>query len=173
MQPVKELKIRPVELLHDLRASVSEVLHIPFTERVDHRMFQPDKKVLAIWAAECAERVLPCFEDRYPDDDRPRQAIEALREWISSGVFRMAVIRGASLAAHAAAKGKQEPDAVFAAHAAGQAVATAHVPTHAFGAAVYGIRAAAAHSGNDEDGLKERDRQLRRLRWLAETGILK
>ena len=32
--------------------------------------------------------------------------------------------------------------------------------THALGASVYGIRAAAAHSGNISDGLKERDWQL-------------
>ena len=98
--------IRPVELLYELRKSVSEILNKPFTERVNHQIFQPDKQVLAIWAAECAERVLPYFEERFSDDDRPRAAIEAIREWVSTGVFKMSVIRGASLSAHAAAKGK-------------------------------------------------------------------
>ena len=173
MRQMKDTKIRPVELLYDLRASVSEILHKPFTERIDHQIFQPDKKVLAIWAAECAERVLPYFEDRYPDDDRPRKAIKVLREWVSNGIFRMAAIREASLPAHAAAQGKTEPDAVFAAHAAGQAAGTAHVPTHALAAALYGVRAVAAHSGNADNGLKELDWQLRRLRSLARSDISK
>jgi hypothetical protein len=59
-------------------------------------------------------------------DDRPRKAIEACRLWADTGVFKMADIGGASLAAHAAARGAKENDAAFfAAHAAGQSVATA------------------------------------------------
>lgn len=165
--------IKPVESLYDLRKSVSKILHKPFSERIDHQIFQPDKQILAIWAAECAERVLPYFEERYPDDNRPRMAIKVIREWVCTGVFKMSVIRGASLSAHAAARGKAEPEARFAAHAAGQAVGTAHVSTHALGAAIYGIRAVAVHSGNVDDGLKERDWQLRRLRLLARSSISK
>ena len=40
-----------------------------------------DKPRLVTFAADCAERVLPKFEDRYPDDQRPRKAIEAARAW--------------------------------------------------------------------------------------------
>jgi len=57
----------------------------------------------------------------------------------------MAEIRGASLAAHAAARDAKKNDAAcFAARAAGQAVATAHVPQHAYGAAYYALKAVAA-----------------------------
>lgn len=57
----------------------------------------------------------------------------------------MADIRGASLAAHAAARDAKENEAArFAARAAGQAVATAHVPQHAYGAAYYALKAIAA-----------------------------
>lgn len=38
-----------------------------------------DPRTGAIRAADCAERVLPSFEGRYPEDNRPRVAIEALR----------------------------------------------------------------------------------------------
>ena len=66
-------------------------------------------------------------------------------------------------------KHEKDSAACYAARAAGQAVATAHVPTHCMGAAVYAIKAAAAHSGNPEDGLvKERDWQLQRLREYAQ-----
>jgi hypothetical protein len=104
-----------------------------------------DQRSLATWAADCAERVLPFFEKAYPGDDRPRKAIEECRIWVRTGVFRMADIRGASLAAHAAAReAKEDEAACFAAHAAGQAVATAHVSQHAYGGAYYALKAIAA-----------------------------
>ena len=100
---------------------------------------------MAAWAADCAERVLPFFEMANPKDDRPRRAIEVCRTWVRTGVFRMTDIRGASLAAHAAARdAKQNDAACFAAHAAGQAVATAHVPQHAYGSAYYALKAITA-----------------------------
>ena len=49
-----------------------------------------DHKTLAIWAIDCAERVLPYFEKKYPEDHRPRQVIETLQAWINTGVFKMA-----------------------------------------------------------------------------------
>lgn len=105
-----------------------------------------DHKALALWAANCAERVLPYFEKKYPKDSRPREAIQILREWVNTGKFSMPVIRGASLAAHSAARAVKQEDTVarFAARAAGQAVATAHVPTHALGSALYALKAIAA-----------------------------
>jgi hypothetical protein len=104
-----------------------------------------DQSLLAVWAADCAEHVLPLFEKAYPNDGRPRKAIEACRAWVRTGVFKMSLIRGASLTAHAAAREAKENNAAcFAARAAGQAVATAHVPQHAFGAAYYALKAVAA-----------------------------
>jgi hypothetical protein len=125
-----------------------------------------DQRLMATWAADCAERVLPFFEKAYRKDDRPRKAIEACRTWVRTGVFKMADIRGASLAAHAAAREAKENNAAcFAAHAAGQAVATAHVPQHAFGAAYYALKAVvAADPDNTEAKIaEERNWQSRRL----------
>ena len=101
-------------------------------------------KTLAIWAADCAERVLPYFEEKYPEDTRPRQAIETCREWARTGVFRMADVRRVALAAHTAAReveAKEDNAARSAARAAGQAAATPHVPRHSVGAAVYAATA--------------------------------
>ncbi|MGI0090567.1 MAG: putative immunity protein [Nitrososphaerales archaeon] len=167
MERTKKEKIRSFALLCEFRQSVSEILDLPFTERIDHQAFKQYQKVLALWAGECGQHVLPYFEARYPEDKRPRKAIETLYEWIKTGEFHMMTIRSASLGAHAAAKGRKQADAVFAAHTAGQAVGTAHVATHALGAALYGIRAVAAHSGNIDDGLvRERGWQLARLQNL-------
>ncbi|WP_426130430.1 putative immunity protein [Pararhizobium sp. PWRC1-1] len=101
-----------------------------------------DQVALAVWALDCAERVLPIFERNYPDDERPRNALKVGREWVCTRVFSMPAIRSASLSAHASAKDvKADQAACEAAHAAGQAVATAHVPQHAYGGAYYALRA--------------------------------
>jgi hypothetical protein len=115
-----------------------------------------DQKALATWAADCAERVLPLFEKACPGDDRPRKAIEQCREWVRTGVFSMAVIRHASLSAHAAARDVTEESARYAARAAGQAVGTPHVAQHAFGGAYYALKAvAAADPANAEANVAE------------------
>lgn len=110
-----------------------------------------DHKTLARWAIDCAERVLPYFEEKFPNDPRPRQAIETLQTWINTGIFKMAVIRKASLDSHAAAcdVGEDSP-ARSAARAAGQTVATAHVPTHAIGGAIYALQAIHIMSSPEE-----------------------
>jgi hypothetical protein len=131
-----------------------------------------DQKTLALWAVDCAERVMPYFEEKYPEDPRPREAIETLQAWIDTGVFKMAVIRKASLSSHAAARdvGEENP-ARSAARAAGQAVATAHVPTHAIGAAIYALQAihrASDASEVDSAIAKERDWQTQHLIELRE-----
>jgi hypothetical protein len=111
-------------------------------ERIVAHVKATDQKTLAVWAIDCAERVLPYFEKEYPDDYRPREAIETLKTWIKTGVFKMAVIRKASLDAHAAAREVGKDSAArSAARAAGQAVATAHIPTHAIGSAIYALQA--------------------------------
>ena len=131
-----------------------------------------DQKTLAIWAIDCAERVMPCFEEGYPQDHRPRLAIETLKQWIETGVFRMAVIRKASLDAHAAARdvGEDTP-ARSAAHAAGQAVATAHVPRHALGPAIYAQQARYRATHTMEAVADERDWQYQRLLALRSATI--
>jgi uncharacterized membrane protein len=71
--------------------------------------------------------------------------LATLRTWLRTGVFSMRVIRRASLSAHAAARDvADDAPACAAARSAGQAVATAHVPEHALGAAYYALKAVAA-----------------------------
>ncbi len=95
-----------------------------------------DQRTLGLWARDCAARVLPYFADQFPADLRPQAALDALQQWIDTGMFSMAAIRKASLDAHAAARdvGEDSPSR-SAARAAGQAVATAPARTHAPGAA--------------------------------------
>ncbi len=123
-----------------------------------------DHKTLAVWAADCVERVLPYFEEKYPEDNRPRKAIEAVRTWARTGVFKMADVRKAALAAHAAAREVEEDIAArSAARAAGQALGTAHVPSHAIYAAIYAATAVRDAIGSTDAAAKERDWQYQHL----------
>jgi len=40
------------------------------------------EKVVHTFACDCAERVIHLYEDKYPDDRRPRKAIETKRAWL-------------------------------------------------------------------------------------------
>lgn len=101
-----------------------------------------DHHLLALWAAACAEHVLPLFESVQPSDPRPRQAIEQARAW-ARGEIRMSQARAAAGHAMAAARNLSGA-ARYAAYAAGQAAAVAHVAAHELGAAAYAIKAARA-----------------------------
>jgi len=132
-----------------------------------------DHRTLAIWAVDCVERVMPYFEEAHPEDPRPRKAIETLQKWIHTGIFKMADIRKASLDAHAAAREVGEDNAArSAARAAGQAVATAHVPTHSIAAANYALQAihrTVKPSDVDAAIAKERDWQYQHLLELKNS----
>jgi hypothetical protein len=106
-----------------------------------------DHRLLALWAATCAEHVLPLFESARPDDARPRQAIQAAREW-ARGDLRMMAARAAGGQAMGAARDLWGA-ARHAAYAAGQAAVVAHVAAHELGAAAYAIKAARAAAPAD------------------------
>lgn len=101
-----------------------------------------DHRLLALWAAECAEHVLPFFEAERPADPRPRLAIESARAWVR-GEILMSQSRTAAGKANAAARDLAGA-ARHAAYAAAQAAAVAHVAAHELGAAAYAIKAARA-----------------------------
>jgi hypothetical protein len=99
-------------------------------------------RLLALWAADCAEHVLPIFEAVRPNDDRPRLAIEATRAW-ANGEIKVTQSKEAAGASQNAAReltGVSEA-ARMAALSAGQAAVVAHVAAHELGAAAYAIRA--------------------------------
>lgn len=106
-------------------------------------------RLLALWAAACAEHVLHHVEAARPTDTRPRDAIEAIRAW-TRGEVKMMAARAAGGHAMGAARDLRGA-ARFAAYAAGQAACVAHVAEHELGAAAYAIKAArAAAPGNEE-----------------------
>jgi hypothetical protein len=108
----------------------------------------PNHRLLALWAAVCAEHVLHLFESVQPSDPRPRQAIEQTRAWVR-GEIKMSESRTAAGHAQAAARDLNGA-ARHAAFAAGQAAAVAHVAAHELGAAAYAIKAVRAAAPKSE-----------------------
>lgn len=95
---------------------------------------------LAQWASDCAERTVNLFEELHPDDGRSRFAIDTLRAWIKNEKT-MVECRQAAFSAHDAARSIEEPQAIAAARACGQAASVAHMYTYCPNAADYAIKA--------------------------------
>ncbi len=121
-----------------------------------------DHHLLALWAADCAEHVLHFFEAIRPDDERPRRAIALARAW-ARGESTMTQARTAAGHANAAARDLTGAPR-FAAYAAGQAAAVAHVAAHELGAAAYAIKSACAAAPAAESEAVGR----RECRWQRE-----
>ncbi|MBX3013942.1 MAG: hypothetical protein KF832_20640 [Caldilineaceae bacterium] len=105
-------------------------------------------RLLAAWAAACAEHVLHLFESVQPADPRPRRAIDQIRAW-TRGEIPMTHSRAAGGHAMAAASALRGA-ARYAAYAAGQAAVVAHVAAHELGAAAYAIKAVQATAPKGE-----------------------
>lgn len=97
------------------------------------------KSTLAHWAVDYAELViLPLWSKYYPNDLRPQNAMNAVREWLS-GAVKLPQAKKAILECHAAAReAYMNPAAQAAARAIGQSSSTIHSARHCIGLALYG-----------------------------------
>ena len=89
-----------------------ELENITYSDKVwvVTRLFTKEQNVL--WSILCAESVLYLYEEKYPEDKRPREAIEAAKKWLK--------VKNDSAARAAAA---DAADAARAARAAARAAA--------------------------------------------------
>jgi len=119
---------------------------------------EADRRIVAGWAADCAERVLWLFEAEAPDDRRPRDAIARTRAFargelgVAEGIRRRFVAGGA-------AREVGGPAAAAAARAAGQAASIPHMGAHALGAAAYAAKAVGLAASDRPDAVGEE------IRW--------
>lgn len=120
-----------------------------------------DRRVVAVWASDCAERALGLFEAEAPEDGRPRDAIARARAF-ARGELDVADEIRRRFRSSGAAREVRSPAAVAAARAAGQAAAVAHMGAHALGAAAYAARAADLSAGDRADAGGEE------IRWQLE-----
>ena len=110
--------------------------------RSPQTLSEADRRVLAAWAADCAEHVLPIFEAELPSDERPRALIARARAFARGELTTAEAIRQRFAGGVNTTDVAQLPAAAAAARAAGQAVAVCHMGAHALGAAGYAASAA-------------------------------
>jgi hypothetical protein len=116
-----------------------------------------DLRAVTAFAADCAEEVLAIFEADRPDDPRPRDAVDAAREFADGG-RRGKRLRDTAWAAMRAAKDAgpaAHQSALSAMAAAGAAylhpLANATQVKHVLGSAAHAARAAELVAGDDPD----------------------
>lgn len=130
---------------------------------------ETDRRVLAAWAADCAERVLPLFEREAPDDARVGDAIARARAFSQGELTASGEIRRRFVAGRAASSART-PAGTAAARAAAQAAGVAHMGAHALGAAAYAAQAVELARPDDPDAVSDEVAwQLARL--SAEAGV--
>lgn len=123
------------------------------------------------WAAACAERALPVFEQHYPHDTRPRNAVATARQWLDAYPGRGHVdLTDAAWAAEEARGEAADPAARAAAEAAAETTWAVRGFCTAEWAGVYveraiqaaqaAVAAAESEAGN---GQAEQDWQLAQL----------
>jgi hypothetical protein len=131
---------------------------------------EADRRIVAVWAADCAGRVLGLFEAQAPGDSRPRDAIARLRAF-ARGELGVAEARR-RFVAHAAAREVSAPSAVAAARSAGQAASVRHLGAHALGAAAYAAKAAGLAAPDRPEAVREEiGWQLGRMSAAARTAL--
>ncbi len=111
---------------------------------------ESSENLLTEFVCRCAEHVLHFYEDKYPDDKRPRLAIEAARQRITSK--SPAAMAAATVAATAAATAAATDAAAWAAaRAAAWAAARAAAKAAATDAAAWAAATAAATAAGDAE----------------------
>jgi len=123
-------------------------------------------RTLVMWALDCAKPVLAIFEERYPHEKRPQEALEIAKAW-AQGNLKMPMAKKAIHAAHHAATkvgdaNHSDAAACAAARAVGHAAATVHLETHALGLVFYGLTAFVyASEPKDANAVVEKE-----LKWF-------
>ena len=113
-------------------------------------------RVLGRWAADCAERALPIYEELHNGDTRPHDAINGIRVF-AAGEKRKAKLRVLALDAYRASRETKDLAASAAAQAASLAAATAYThpladiqqTKHIVGPAAYAALAIEIKKHND------------------------
>lgn len=110
-------------------------------------MQRQPRRVLVLWALDCARQDLERFEEIHPQETRPRACLDTSKAW-ARGRVKMPAARRAILDAHAAAKDFTDPEAAALCHAIGHAGATVHTGGHAIGLSIYALTALVRRHGS-------------------------
>ena len=112
-------------------------------------MEQANRQVLVLWALELAEESARVLAEKYPEDFRPKEAVEAATSW-AKGQIKMPIAKQAILNCHTMAKDLENPADIARCHAVGQACSVVHTVGHALGYPMYDLTAIVLELGLDD-----------------------
>ena len=105
-------------------------------------------KTMVLWALDLAAGSVAELEEKYPDEPRPGEALEAARDW-AAGRIKMPLAQRKILDCHAFAKELGSKEDIALCHAIGQACAVVHTAGHAMGYPMYELSAIIYRLGID------------------------
>ena len=99
---------------------------------------EQEHRTMILWALDFAEETVEKLEEKYPQEARPRQALETARDW-AAGAVKMRLAQQRILSCHAVAKEIDCREDMAMCHAVGQACAVVHTAGHAIGYPMYDL----------------------------------
>ena len=93
-------------------------------------------RTIVLWALDLAAESVAKLEEKYPDETRPKEALEAAQAWAAGDIKRRLAQRKI-LDCHAFAKEIDSKEDISLCHAIGQACAVVHTAGHAMGYPMY------------------------------------
>jgi uncharacterized protein (TIGR02996 family) len=116
-----------------LSSVLRETLRAGTWGRCREDLFQElERDTRRLLACDCAERLLPYYESRYPTDSRPRRLIETLRRYATGKRIAAAKAAVAEACTVAAKDARSDPDRFLVAlHAAQMAYRVTEMPSNA------------------------------------------
>lgn len=130
-----------------------------------------EHKILALWAVDCLNRILPLVELKYPNETVLKTAVSTLQKWMNYEI-KMWDARKYTYTVLALAKAMEKDDKPYSqiVRATSHCLATCHVPTHSEGTAMYVISAIKLLNKNKADVISlmesERTWQINHLKEL-------
>lgn len=124
-------------------------------------------RILTLWAFDFASQSIAKLEEKYPEEKRPREALEAAKDW-ASGRNKMPIAQRKILDCHAFAKEMENKEDIAICHSVGQACAVVHTAGHAIGYPIYDLTAIVYKYGieNCKDAVERRKQEyIEKIRY--------
>ena len=135
-----------MEWLDEVRIRLKKRNQVLFTKDTEFLQdltmlfWEKSHRTMVLWALDFAAESVAKLEEKYPDENRPREALEAARAW-ATGMIKMRPAQRKILDCHAFAKEIDSREDIALCHAVGQACAVVHTAGHAIGYPMYELSA--------------------------------
>ena len=140
------------------------------------KQYSNEHKILALWAIDCLNRILPLFEIKYPNEIILNTAVGTLQKWINDEI-KMWDARKYTYTVLALANTMEKDDKSYSqiVRATSHCLATCHVPTHSEGTAMYVVSAIKLLNKSKDDVVtlmkSERIWQINHLKELMRNHV--